>query len=144
MGVEYPIGVIRQPTDATYHLRHSKWVIRQPFVPHTDVFTRRAASGMNAVLTEAEWLAGNTSESDNIVFPATLALHFKGFALPIEAARLSVIRVLGSPFNTRDSYAPAIGEDDVIIHMQGRLWRTYTQNAPDYADPTGRDVYVLG
>ena len=96
--------------------------------------TRYAASSPDRAFSEAEWLAGNTATSQNINFPVTAALHYKGFAIPATEPSLTDIRVLGSPFNTRHSYLPEAGDADILQDINGVSHKTYIQKAPDYAN----------
>ena len=94
--------------------------------------TRYAAASADSAFTESEWLAGNTSADEDIVFPATAFQHHKGFAIPASEASLTDIRVKGSPFNTRASYSPAVGAADVLIDIGGESHKTYIQGSPDF------------
>ena len=104
--------------------------------------TRYAAASADAIFTEAEWLAGNTSMTDSVTFPITTFPHYKGFAIPADEASLTDIHVQGSPFNSRASYLPAIGDADVIQSISGVDHKTYIQTAPDFAD-TNQNTYIL-
>lgn len=101
--------------------------------------TRYASFTTNVLatsLTEMEWLAGETSETETIMFPRTTANHKKGFAIPATAASLTDIRVVGSPFNSRNSYNPAVGAADVLLDIGGEAHKTYVQIAPDFGGPS--------
>ena len=104
--------------------------------------TRYAAASADAVFTEAEWLAGNTSMTDSVTFPNTAIQHHKGFAIPANEASLTDIRVQGSPFGSRASYLPAVGDPDVLQDIGGVSHKTYIQIAPDFAD-TNQNTYIL-
>ena len=96
--------------------------------------TRYAAASADVMFTEAEWLAGATSPSGVIVFPAVAFGHTKGFAIPADQNSLADIRVEGSAFNTRGSYNPDFGDPDVLTDINGVMHKTYIAKAPDYAN----------
>ena len=101
------------------------------------VLTRYAASSADAAFSEAEWLAGNTSETDIIEFPATAAQHHKGFAIPASESSLTDIRAVSamgavSAFNSRGSYEPAVGDPDVLVDIGGESHKTYIKPSLDF------------
>ena len=96
---------------------------------HAHDETRYAAASLDPVFTTAEWLAGMTSQNNMIVFPITNTQHRRGFATPSSESSLIDIRVVGSPFNERGSYAPAVGAADVLVDISGASHKTYARNA---------------
>ena len=120
------LGLTKDATTATYGLESTA----------VHMMTRYAASSPDTAFSEAEWLAGNTSTDEEIDFPATTANHYKGFAIPASVTSLTVIQQVGSPFDTRGSYAPAVGDPDVLADIGGESHKTYIQGAPDYAGAT--------
>ena len=109
--------------------------------------TRYAASSPDANFSEAEWLAGNTSTMAAIVFPAVSTVHRRGFAIPATEASLTDIRVQGSPFNERASYAPAVGAADVLQDISGVSHKTYIRTADSAANnnlTAAERTFVLG
>ena len=86
---------------------------------------RYAAASPDAIFTNAEWLAGNTSMTGVVVFPSVADAHRRGFAIPATETSLADIRVQGSPFNERNSYAPAVGDPDVLQDIDGVSHKTY-------------------
>ena len=116
------VGLIKTLTQATYGL--------ESVAVHT--LTRYAAASANNVFTEAEWLAGNTSDTAAITFPATSANHFKGFAIPASEASLSSIQQVGNPFDERGSFLPAVGDADVLVDIGSESHKTYIAQALDF------------
>ena len=96
---------------------------------HAHDETRYAAASLDPVFTTAEWLAGMTSQNNMIVFPITNTQHRRGFATPSSESSLIDIRVVGSPFNERGSYTPAVGAADVLVDISGASHKTYARNA---------------
>ena len=94
--------------------------------------TRYAAASADTAFTNTEWQSGNTSTDEDIVFPATAISHHKGFAIPASEASLTDIRVKGSPFNTRNSFAPAVGVADVLADIGGVAHKTYINGSQDF------------
>ena len=94
--------------------------------------TRYAASSPNNVFTESEWLAGNTSMTAAITFPATSANHFKGFAIPASEASLTSIQQVGNPFDERGSYLPAVGDADILADIGGESHKTYIGQSAEF------------
>ena len=47
------------------------------------------------MFSAGEWLAGNTSDTETIEFPATTVQHYKGFAIPASVTSLTVIQQVG-------------------------------------------------
>ena len=94
--------------------------------------TRYAAASPDNVFSNAEWLAGNTSDTAEIEFPATTAAHFKGFAIPATEASLTSIQQIGNPFDERDSYLPQVGDADVLVDIGGQAHKTYIAMASDF------------
>ena len=113
------VGLTKTLTQATYGL--------ESVAVHT--LTRYAAHSLDAAFSEAEWLAGNTSTDETIVFPIIATLHRRGFAIPASEASLTDIRVVGSPFNERGSYAPAAGAADVLVDIGSESHKTYIRTS---------------
>ena len=101
---------------------------------HAHDETRYAAASVDPVFTMAEWLAGMTSQNNMIVFPITNTLHRRGFAVPSSEPGLTDIRVVGSPFNERGSYAPPVGAADVLVEIAGQSHKTYARTADSGAN----------
>lgn len=97
--------------------------------------TRFAASSPDATFTESEWTGGNTSTDETIQFPATSSQHYKGFAIPASEAALTDIRVVGSPFSSRQRYTPAVGGSPVLTTINGEAYQTYILMTPDFGGP---------
>ena len=95
--------------------------------------TRYAAFSVDNMFSEAEWLAGSTSTTGVIEFPATTAQHFKGFAIPASEASLTTIQQVGNPFNERSSYLPAVGAADVLADIGGESHKTYISSYANFA-----------
>ena len=112
----------RRLTLATYGL--------ESVAVHT--LTRYAAASANNVFTEAEWLAGNTSDTAAITFPATSANHFKGFAIPASEVSLTSIQQVGNPFDERGSFLPAVGDADVLVDIGSESHKTYIAQSLDF------------
>ena len=72
------VGLTKTLTQATYGL--------ESVAAHT--LTRYAAFSPDSVFSESEWLAGNTSEVENIIFPSVATQHRRGFAIPSSEASL--------------------------------------------------------
>lgn len=94
-------------------------------VPTPGTHTRYAAASMNNVFTEPEWLAGNQSTGERIVYPAQSDPHYRGFAIPATETSLMLIEQEGSGLNSRGSYRPALNEDDVLQDIGGVSHKTY-------------------
>ena len=104
------------------------------------VHVRYAAASADAVFTNAEWVAGATSMTGVIIFPATAITHRKGFAIPADVASLTDIRVQGAAFNTRANYAPAVGNPDVLRDIGGVSHKTYIGDADDFPNDQQSDA----
>lgn len=93
----------------------------------------RATVSLGPIVTEAEWLAGNTAQLDSLTVstPASLVPHYKAFAYT-EKPLISIKRS-GSLFEDRDSYNPDIhiGDLEVIRSIDGRDYYTYVQKSAD-------------
>ena len=100
--------------------------------PPVGTHTRYAAASPDAVFSEAEWLAGSTSESDSITFPTTTSAHIKGFAIPADQPSLTVIQQVGNQFNERADYNPAVGDADVLQDIGGVSHKTYIKTSADF------------
>ena len=124
-----PVGHLRVSltktlTQATYGL--------ESVAVHT--LTRYAAVlPVSGVPSEADWLAGNTSDTETIEFPATTAQHKKGFAIPASVTSLTAIQQVGNPFNERASYLPALGASDELVDIGGESHKTYIGSYPEFA-----------
>lgn len=101
--------------------------------PPVGTHTRYAAFSADNAFSEAEWLAGNTSTTERITFPATTDTHYKGFAIPADETSLTVIQQVGNAFNERDSYLPAVGAADVIQEIDGVNHKTYIAETANFA-----------
>ena len=103
---------------------------------HAHDLTRYAAASPDMDFTELEWLgsvAGSISTNNMIVFPATTAQHYKGFATPADQASLTSIMEDGSPFDERGSYAPDVGVADMLRDIDGMAHKTYIGKFPNFA-----------
>ena len=123
-----PVGSVRMTLDKTATL--ATYGLESVSV-HT--LTRYAASSPDNAFSENEWLAGNTSMTEDIEFPATTAAHYKGFAIPASEVSLTVIQQTGNPFNERANYLPAIGGADVLVDIGGESHKTYIGSYPEFA-----------
>ena len=116
--------------------QHKKKVIAAPISKPTKPLTEttklstilRATTSSSLIPTEAEWLAGNVSDTFRIDAPATGLPHRKAFAYT-ERPLISIRRFLG--FESRDSYNPVTGMKEVIQSIDGRNYYTYVQIAED-------------
>ena len=100
------------------------------------VQTRYAAWSPDDDFTEMEWEDNsNTSETAEITFPETIENHYKGFAIPASEASLTSIMQVGNPFDERDAFAPAVGDADVLVDINGVAHKTYIALAPDFSGP---------
>ena len=116
--------------------QHKKKVTAAPISKPTKPLTEttklstilRATTSSSLIPTEAEWLAGNVSDTFRIDAPATGLPHRKAFAYT-ERPLTSIRRFLG--FESRDSYNPVTGTEEIIQSIDGRNYYTYVQIAED-------------
>ena len=94
-------------------------------------YTRYAAFSASGNFVAATWLAGNTSQTGAVTFPATTVSGKKGFAVPADEISLTVIKQV-SGFNERDEYLPAVGDPDVLVDINGTSYKTYVSIKNDF------------
>ena len=99
-----------------------------------------AAVSTDNVLTEQEWLAGNSSTTLRVRVPISSSNHYKAFASTL--GPVIGIRQVGSAFDVRGSYRPLVAEPDDIRVISGRHYYVYIQRAPDFPTTVER-VYEL-
>ena len=93
--------------------------------------TRYAAQvADNANPTEAEWLAGNTSETDHINQPPRAAGEYDAFAIPSWQTSLTDMMQAAGIFNERGLFDPAQNEDDVVQTINAVECKTYIRSSP--------------
>ena len=92
--------------------------------------------------TESEWLAGNTSTTENIDAPPKAADEYDGFAIPATQDDLTTIMPVSSIFNFRAFFEPAIGAADATQMLNGVLCKTYIRTATSGARASA-EAYIL-
>ena len=103
-------------------------------VPVSINMTRYAAflenrSAPPAVPTEAQWLAGNTSETGTIDSPGG-GVGNQGrhcFAIPAHMDSLTAMSQVGGFFDSRAAFSPRLGEPDVLATIDGESYKAYVQ-----------------
>ena len=123
-----PVGHLR--VSLTKTLTQATYGLESVSVHTLTRYAAVIADNMNP--TEGEWLAGNTSTTSAITFPATSAQHYKGFAIPASEASLTGIQQVGNPFDERVNYLPAIGDADILADIGGESHKTYIGQSQDY------------
>ena len=107
-----------------------------------------AATSADSMVSEADWLLGNSSATPTVEMPAAGALHYKAFAVRRSEidGRVDDLRVRAHPFNERESYRPRLAEAPEFRTIGGIEWSTLVGLSPDYgnaASSTRERTYEL-